>query len=411
MNCFTRPFTSMQALFRSKNFLLIWLTSIADNLSLGILLNVQSWYVVDTLHMKERFGLVMVASSIPRLGLMLFGGVIADRLPKVKIMTVTFCLRVLVMACAAFMFWSNSMSIGKLIVIVALFGMLDAFFWPSRDALIPSVVDDEHLTQANTVMQATNQIGLIVGPALGGLLQLGFPLFISYLFTAGLMAAGAGMIGSVKERIVPAKRHAMNQLASLQEGLRYVLSNQVLRTQILIYVVANLLFTGAVTIGIPIIASEHLTYGARGLSYLQSIYACGMVLGFALLLKFPPRKKRIALICGLIVIEGVLVALQGISYSLPLSMALQLLLGFCVACNNVPMLSVLQQYTDRDKLGRVMSINSVSSMGLSPVSYAIVSSLIAGGASIGLIMPLFGLAMSIIVGIMALASPVVRNTD
>jgi MFS transporter, DHA3 family, macrolide efflux protein len=75
------------------------------------------------------------------------------------------------------------------------------------------------------------------------------------------------------------------------------------------------------------------------------------------------------------------------------------------------MLSLLQQYTDRDKLGRVMSINSVTSMGLSPVSYAIVSALLAGGASVGLIMPVFGLAMSIIIGIMALASPTVREVD
>jgi MFS family permease len=200
-------------------------------------------------------------------------------------------------------------------------------------------------------------------------------------------------------------------LDALREGVRYVLDSAVLRTQMSIYVIANLLFTGAVSVGIPIIASEHLTEGARGLSYLQSAYALGMVSGFVTLMRYPPRKKRLALISALIVVEGVLIALQGISYSLHLSIALQLMLGFCVACNNVPMLSVLQQYTERDKLGRVMSINSVTSMGLSPVSYTLVSALLAGGASIAMIMPTFGLAMSAIIAIMALASQTVRNTD
>ena len=402
----------MQALFRNRNFLLVWFTSIFDNVTLAIMLLTQNWYVVDSLHMKSQLGLVAIATSVPRLGLMLFGGVIADRLPKIRVMTTTFVLRMAVMLIGAALFWFGHMSIWALIAVAASFGMLDAFFWPSRDALVPSIVGEDDLSRANTVMQATNQIGLIVGPAIGGLLLEAFPSFYTiYAITAALMVASALMISSVRERAGEARMHTLNRLAALQEGLRYVIASRVLRTQMSIYVVANLLFTGAVTVGIPIIASEHLTYGARGLSYLQSAYAFGMISGFATLMRFPPRKKRLALICILIVIEGWLVALQGRSYSLPLSVSLQWMLGFCVACNNVPMLSVLQQYTDRDKLGRVMSINSVTSMGLSPVSYGVVSALLAGGASVGMIMPAFGLAMSLIIAIMALTSPTVREVD
>jgi MFS family permease len=402
----------MQALFRNRNFLFVWFTSIFDNITLAIILLTQNWYVVDSLHMKSQLGLVAIATSVPRLGLMLFGGVIADHLPKVKIMTSTFVLRMAVMLIGAALFRFGAMSIWALIGVAASFGMLDAFFWPSRDALVPSIVREEHLSRANTVMQATNQIGLIIGPAIGGVLLNAFPSFYAiYAVTAGLMAICALMIGSVREQAVEVKLHAISRLTALQEGLRYVLASRVLRTQMSIYIVANLLFTGAVTVGVPIIASEHLTDGARGLSYLQSAYAFGMISGFAALMRFPPRKKRLALICVLIVIEGGIIALQGGSYSLHFSIALQWMLGFCVACNNVPMLSLLQQYTDRDKLGRVMSINSVTSMGLSPVSYAIVSALLAGGASVGLIMPVFGLAMSIIIAIMALASPTVREVD
>jgi MFS family permease len=401
----------MIVLFRNRNFLLVWLASIADNISLSAILLTQSWYVVNGLHLKAQLGWVMIASSVPRLGLMLFGGVFADRLPKVRIMSTTFALRMLVMLCGAMLFRTHSMTIWALISVAACFGMLDAFFWPSRDAIVPSIVGEADLTRANSVMQATNQVGLMVGPTIAGAMLGWFSFDVVYAFTAVLMAAGAVTIAFVRERGVDPTSHALNRLAALQEGLRYVIGNRVLRTQMSIYVVANLLFTGAVSVGIPIIASEHLNAGARGLSYLQSAYAVGMVSGFMALMRFPPRRKRLALIAILIVVEGGLIALQGSAYSLSFSMALQLLLGFCVACNNVPMLSILQQFTDRDKLGRVMSINSVTSMGLSPLSMAAVSALLAGGASISMIMPAFGLSMSVIVAIMALTSAAVRGTN
>jgi DHA3 family macrolide efflux protein-like MFS transporter len=401
----------MLDLFRNRNFLLVWLTSVTDNVALGVVLLSQTWYVVDTLHMKAQLGWMMIASSVPRLALMVVGGVLADRLPKVNIMTITFGLRMLVMAAGSLLFWRDLMSIWALIAVAASFGMLDAFFWPSRDALMPSIVSEGGLTRANTVMQATNQIGLVIGPAVGGLLLSLFPLYIIYAITAGMMALGATLIGSVKERKNPNRQHEHHIFAALQEGVRYVLASRVLRTLMSIYVVANLLFTGAVSVGIPLIASTHLTAGAKGLSYLQSAYASGMVLGFLTLMFFPPRKKRLALIAVLIVIEGLLIAAQGFSYSLPLSVSLQLALGFCVACNNVPMLSLLQQYTERDKLGRVMSINSVTSMGLSPISYSLVSVLLAAGISVAFIMPMFGLLMSAVVMLMALSFAAVRSTD
>ncbi|HEX8956103.1 MAG TPA: MFS transporter, partial [Burkholderiaceae bacterium] len=389
----------MQSLFRNRHFLFVWLASVFDSVTLGIVLYTQNWYVVDALHMKSQLAWVTIATTVPRLGLMLYGGVLADRLPKIAVMATTFIVRLAVMLIGALLLWQGRMSIWALIAVAAAFGTLDAFFIPSRDALMPSIVAGrDELSRANTMMQATNQVGMILGPQIGGILLGILPsYFANYCLTACLMALCALMISSVREREGAVRVHGLNQMAALQEGLRYVIASRVLRTQMSIYVVANLLFTGAVSVGTPIIASEHLTGGARGLSYLMSAYAFGMVSGFAALMRFPPRKKRLALICILIVIEGGLVALQGISYSLPLSIALQWMLGFCVACNNVPMLSVLQQYTDRDKLGRVMSVNSVTSMGLSPVSYAAVSVLLASGASVGLIMPVLGLTMSTVI--------------
>lgn len=408
------PMPQPLALFRNRDFALAWTSTIIENIALAITLLAEAWYVVDTLHMKAQLGWVMIAATVPRIALMALGGVLADRYSKTRILSLTFWLRMLVMMLGAFLFWHGWMTIQALILFAALFGITDAFFWPARDALVPSLVGEEHLTQANSIMQATTQLGLMLGPAIGGIFLTLLPLHTIFAVIAVMMAAGAlvvGMIGKEKPAETARHAHSSHLLTELKEGFAYAAATPVLRNLMLIYAVANLLFMGPLGLGVPIVASEHLAQGARGLSFMQSAFATGMTLGFITLFVFPPRKKRLLLIAGLIIFEGILLALLGQVSTLPLAVLLQFMMGFCIACNNVPMLSLVQQYTERSKLGRIMSINSASSMGLSPVSYAMVSTLLSAGISIAAIMPAFGLAMSFIVAAMAAASATVRRID
>lgn len=399
-------------LFRNRDFALAWTSTIIENIALAMTLLAQAWYIVDTLHQKAQLGWVMVAATVPRVGLMAVGGVLADRHSKTRILSVTFWLRMLVMILGAFLFWRGWMTVPALIIFAALFGITDAFFWPARDALLPSIVPPDKLTQANSIMQATSQLGLMLGPAIGGIFLTLLPLHQIFGVIAVMMAVGALLIRRIGE---PRSAHGLHRhrhlLAELKEGVRYVTAHPVLRSLMLIYVVANLLFMGPIGLGIPIVASEHLTDGAKGLSFMQSAFAAGMGTGFLTMMAFPPSARRLMMIIGVISLEGMLLALLGHVYLLPVAVVLQFTMGFCIACNNVPMLSLIQQYAERGKMGRVMSLNSVSSMGLSPVSYAMVSALLSGGMSIGLILPLFGLTMTAIMILMACLSPTIRSTD
>jgi MFS transporter, DHA3 family, macrolide efflux protein len=136
-----------------------------------------------------------------------------------------------------------------------------------------------------------------------------------------------------------------------------------------------------------------------------------MMPGFLWMFAFPPRKKRILLIVGVIAVEGLLLGLIGHVYSLWAAVSLEFLMGLCIACNNVPMLALIQEYAAPEKLGRVMSLSSMASMGLSPISYAMVSALLSGGVSVGIILPACGLTMSLAVLLIAACSSVARKTD
>ena len=98
----------MQSLFRNRNFVFVWLASVFDNISLGIVLYTQNWYVVDALHMKSQLAWVTIATTVPRLGLMLYGGVLADRLPKIGVMATTFIVRLAVMLIGALLLWQDA---------------------------------------------------------------------------------------------------------------------------------------------------------------------------------------------------------------------------------------------------------------------------------------------------------------
>jgi hypothetical protein len=127
-------------------------------------------------------------------------------------------------------------------------------------------------------------------------------------------------------------------------------------------------------------------------------------------LAWSPRGRRLLTITVVIAFEGLCVAALAHTTQLAAAMTLQFLIGFGIITNNVPMLSLLQEASDPARIGRVMSLNTVASMGLAPISYAMVTALLSLGVGIGWIMPLFGLTMTALMIGMTLRMPVVRRT-
>ncbi|WP_035060182.1 MFS transporter [Andreprevotia chitinilytica] len=399
------------SLLRNRNFFLVWLASVVGNFALAVATIAETWFVVKTLGAKEQLGLVMIAGSVPRIVLMLLGGVVADRMKRSRIILGSLGMRVLLMFALVGLLAMGKLDIWVMTGFAFIYGSLDAFFWPARDALLPSLVGPQDLTRANSIMLTTNQIGLVFGPVLGGALLALVSYEWVFSITGILLLIGVACIALIREPALVANGERRHVLHELKEGIQYALSTPVLRSLMLIYAIANLLFMGPLGLGIPIVVTDHLKGEASTLSFLQSAFAVGMVVGGTLLTIYPPLKKRLLMIVLVIAAEGVLLGLQGHSYLLWASIAIQFLLGFGVVSNNVPMMSLLQQYTDRDKIGRVMSLNTVASMGLSPISYAMVTALLSLHVDIGWIMPVFGLTMTVLVLAMAAKVPTIRQVD
>ncbi|WP_081412921.1 MFS transporter [Chitinilyticum aquatile] len=405
----------LPSLFRNRNFLMLWLASIIGNFTLAVAMLAETWYVVKTLDAKEQLGYVMIAGSVPRILLMAVGGVLADRFKRGHIVMVSMGVRVLLLFALIVLLHYGRLDIVALTIFAFLYGALDAFFWPAQGAIIPSIVPEAELTRANSIMLTTNQIGLVFGPTIGtALLALFSYESVFGMAGIGLLLGAACMLLLNEPPPVPrttSDKPGSAMLHELKEGLLYTLQTPVLRSMMIIYAFANLLFMGPLSIGIPLVVTQHLDGEVTTLGFLQSAGAAGMVAGGILLTLFPPKSKRLMMITLVIAAEGVLLALQGHTYWVWLAIGIQFLLGLGIVSNNVPMMSVIQQYSDRDKIGRVMSLNNMASMGLSPISYAMVTGLLALHVSIGWIMPIFGLAMSAAMLWCIFAMPVVRQSN
>ncbi|WP_028454934.1 MFS transporter [Chitinilyticum litopenaei] len=401
----------LPALFHNRNFLLLWLASVIGNFTLAVAMLAETWYVVKTLGAKEQLGYVMIAGSVPRILLMAVGGVLADRIKRSHIILVSLAVRVVLLFALVGLLHIGQLGIVAMTVFAFLYGALDAFFWPAQGAIIPSIVPEQELGRANSIMLTTNQIGLVFGPVLGGMMLA----WLSYEWVFGLSGLGllAGALCMLFLREPPVNPHKTHSplFVELKEGISYTVATPELRAMMIIYAFANLLFMGPLALGIPLVVTEHLDAQAGTLSWLQSAGAAGMVAGGLLLTLYPPVRKRLLMIAAVIAVEGVLLALQGHTYWVWVAVLVQFLIGLGIASNNVPMMSVIQQYSDKNKIGRVMSLNTMASMGLSPISYAMVTGLLSMKVSIAWIMPLFGLTMSAAMIWCILAMPVVRRAD
>ncbi len=143
---------SSSSLLKNSKFLYLWIASIFSSITLSLYIVAEEWYVVKALGMSESLGWVMVATTVPRILFMSIGGVIADRFSRSTILFLSDFSRALLVAGMVLLLLFDGLSFWILTIFALLFGTLDAFFWPARDALLPSIVEKEQLTRANSLL-------------------------------------------------------------------------------------------------------------------------------------------------------------------------------------------------------------------------------------------------------------------
>ncbi|MGG2065882.1 MFS transporter [Bacillus sp. S14(2024)] len=402
---------TQKSVMTNPKFLFLWAASTFTGLAFSIYLITESWYVVQQLDRASLLGIVMMMTTIPRVLLMAFGGVMADRFKRSLILFTLNMIRGGIILVLVLLLWNHQLNISWLIGFAFFFGILDAFFWPSSNSLIPNIVAKQQITRANSMIQTTNQISLMMGPALAALIMKFGSFTASFATAAGLLIISGILAKLVKEKPVEHSKKQRSFTQDLKEGITYVKGFPYLLTVMFTSIFVNFFLVGPMNIGLPLLVKNSLKGDVLDLSYLESSLAIGMTAGAILTGIIGFRKKRAVISLSLVSILGIGSALLSQMTTLWYGIIIISILGICLSISNIISPSLTQELVEPSMMGRVQSLMSTASMGFTPLSFAIVSVLLSFGISISFIMLVSCIVLTLFVWIVLWKVRIVWKVD
>ena len=341
-----------------------WFIASMGLVTLGLQMQgvVVGWQVYDRTGDPLALGLVGLSEALPFLALALFGGHAADRMNRLRLCMAS----TLGLALCSALLWGFSWqfqvgplakAVGPIYGIIFLTGIMRAFYRPANVALGTDLLPKELYANGSTWRVAVFHSGMVLGPALGGLVYAWRGPVTAHFLVMALMTGG--LLGMFAVRYAPraVAPRVGSILQSLGEGLRFVFSRRLLLGAISLDLFA-VLFGGAVAV-LPVFAKEILQVGPQGLGILRAAPAAGSVLMGITLAHRPPLRRagRTLLLC--VGAFGVAMIAFALSRNFLLSL---LALAASGAVDNVSVVlraTLVQTLTPEHMLGRVSSVNQV----------------------------------------------------
>ncbi|HKW60881.1 MAG TPA: MFS transporter [Candidatus Dormibacteraeota bacterium] len=362
------------SVFASGPFRKLWAATILSLFGDFFSYVAMAWLVLQLTGSSLALGTVLVVQALPRAVLMMVGGALADRLSARLTMLGSMGLRALFVAPLAFLVLTGRVQMWEVYGIAAVFGIVDAFFYPARSSILPRVVGDRELEPGNAVLNVTAQASVILGPVLGGVivaaLGIGWAFagdaacfVIGFLFVLWMPAAARAARG---------EKHPDGGLGGqIVAGLRYAWSEIGIRITLIVVAVIDFAANGAIGVGLPTLVHGRFAAGADGFGVLLGAWGVGATAGALGAGVVPPPKRFGLLVIALCVWLGIGMAVVGLLPSLPPAAVVMALTGIGTGVVNTYGVSWLQRRTDPGMQGRVMALVMLASMGLTPVAYAI----------------------------------------
>jgi MFS family permease len=341
-----------------------WFIASLGLITLGLQMQgvVVGWQVYDRTGDPLALGLVGLSEALPFLAVALFGGHVADRLNRLRLcmttaLSLAFCSALLWLFTWHSRSGPSAKAVAPIYGVIFLTGIVRAFYRPANVALGTDLLPKALYANGSTWRVSVFHTGMVIGPALGGLVYAWRGPVAAHFLVMLMMVAGFLGLLLIHYTPKPVLPRVGSIFESLGEGLRFVFSRRLLLGAISLDLFA-VLFGGAVAV-LPVFAKEILNTGPQGLGLLRASPAVGSVLMGLTLAHLPPLRRagRTLLVC--VAAFGVATIAFALSRNLLLSC---LLLGASGAVDNVSVVlraTLLQTLTPEHMLGRVSSVNQV----------------------------------------------------
>jgi predicted MFS family arabinose efflux permease len=360
-----------------RDFRILLVDRLIAPASFGFSLVGVSFAVLNTTGSSADLSYVLAAQIAPSLVFALLGGIAADRFPPQFVIIAANVLMAIGEGTFGLLALTGHPPLWAMITLEAVTGTGIAIFYPASAALLPRLVPDAMLQEANAISRAAMNAGIMAGSATGGALVAAagpgwaltvcsagmvctVPVLLSLRVSPGTAATEEGLIGQLREGWTEFWSHTWLWVIVLQAG------------------VVMMCWYGAFTVLGPVVARAHLG-GPTAWGAISAADACGLIGGGLISLRLTPRRPMLFVVLALAAVSVSPVSLA-LVLPLPLVCLASFLLGLCIEVMMVQWMVALTRNIPPSKLARVSSYDALGSVMAMPLG-----ALAAGplGAAIG----------------------------
>jgi MFS family permease len=363
--------------FRYRDFRLFWVGYFISQVGNSMQQMAVSWLLYDMTRSALQLGLNGAFRAVPMILLGLFGGTVADRFDRRRLLFITQIILMILALLLGLLAQTGHVKVWHVYGFTLLAAIVQSVDGPTRQALVPSLVPRSALPNAIALNSLLWKSTILLGPSLAG-------IAISTVGTDGAFYANAGSFLGVVIALYLMKSTSAGTvsaggfLSDLQQGLSYVGQQKIILAIMLMEAFSSVF--GLDPAMLTIFARDVLQVGASGLGFLQSARGLGAIVGSGLLVAIGNSRSQGKVLVYSAVVYGLSFALFGLSQYFVLSLALIFVCGGADTIWGAVRSMILQTNTPDYLQGRVMGVFGLSSRGLSPL----------GQVETGLIVPVLG---------------------
>jgi MFS family permease len=361
---------------RHRNFRLFWVGQTVSLIGTWMQTMSTGWLALELSNSALLVGLVASASSLPVLLFSLHGGVVADRVDRLKAVKVCQTL----LGCEAASLWyltrSGHITIGWLITLASVNGLISAFEIPARQSLVIELVGREDLPGAIALNSSGFNLARVIGPSVAAFVIAHFG--IAWCFGVNALSYIAVLVGLFRIRLPEWRppEHLASPIEGIREGVRFMRSTPAVFALMRMVTIYSVLGVPYLTL-MPVIAREQLHLGAGGYGVMFACVGIGGLAGALAIAAIGDRFPRSRMLSSASYAFASLLIIFSMVRSPGLAYALLLVIGFTMIMNNALANAALQHLVPNELRGRMMAAYSLVVVGLSQVLGALTAGTVA----------------------------------
>jgi MFS family permease len=342
----------------------------------------QAWLVLTLTHSSTMLGAIIALQTLPVLLLGPYGGVIADRVDKRRMMiALQTAMGVQALLLGALTI-TGAVRLWEVGALAALLGLNNAFENPARQSFMLELVGPEHLRNAVSLNSVLVNVARVVGPAVAGLLIASTGEGVCFLANSLSFAAVVSSLLTLDRAALQPSTPAPRAAGQLREGLEYVRRTPDLAIPLVMMGLAGML-AYEFQVSLPVMAQRGLHAGATGYGFMTAAMGFGAIAGGLVVAARGRTGLRVLSIAA--AAFAVVLALAALAPSLPLELIALALVGWASVSFMSTGNSTLQLAAAPTMRGRVMSLWFVAFQGSTPIGGPVIGWVMAAaGARAGL---------------------------